>query len=762
MNVVKRLGYDSRSRERERLRESTSNHHHNSYYGDEDDDRRAHHRHVTNSDRNSYYNDRDVPVHSSSSRSHKQDDVRDAYRGPSRERERSKTSKHPDDYASTDKTSSHPRKRCLAGGEWEEHLSSSNKVYYYNRVTGVSQWHKPKQVIDLENSLNHRNRSHLDVDDDRRHRDHRRTGSSKSPVIQDKYHSSQERHPRESDRLSLREEDVQPEEEEGHRRRRSPDLKSSSHHRSSIPVNNNHRYNNSNYYVEDKYSREDDRSDRRRSDHRTSSSNNNHNHHHHEDRHPREPDRTSFRDEEVDMELEEGYARSSRRSPDRDLKVSSHRHSSNHVNNNHNKYHNNSNYHLEDRYSRRIEEEEVDRRRSNHRTSSSNNNHHHQIHSRSNSVLDRDSVRSTPPESNGSNDRSPVIRDRYYESWRDRESNRGSRNTTGQSNSRVESLKRRREDEDTRSVTPCDSRSLKRRTPDRVTSSYKNHHQNDHRYEDRRNNDYHHHRSSERYPLENGRVDKREYDRDRSPRDDRKRRHYASTPSPTCEVKESSRTSVVRVVDETTQQSSSSVIGNDLVNHNNGTSSGSRSQCLSPSQVTMDNLEQIIDSLSDNPELPDLRKLSREDALKTIQQVLKIMKEASLGVLKNNQKPLPSVVSPSSSSSQRVVSGSSRENNHQKYLSNNNNNRSSAQNDSSVNGSVFINRQDLAVQSPSSDISGYSRSPSPGDSGVDIPVPSKPVVPSLTTTLSSCYREEMIKHVQGWQAEHPERQVRKR
>ena len=215
-------------------------------------------------------------------------------------------------------------------------------------------------------------------------------------------------------------------------------------------------------------------------------------------------------------------------------------------------------------------------------------------------------------------------------------------------------------------------------------------------------------------------------------------------------------------MDETTQQSSSSVIGNDLVTHNNGSSSGSRSQCLSPSQVTMDNLEQIIDSLSDNPELPDLRKLSREDALKTIQQVLKIMKEASLGVLKNNQKPLPSVVSPSSSSSQRVVSGSSsRENSHQKYLSNSNNNRSSAQNDSSVNGSVFINRQDLAVQSPSSDISGYSRSPSPGDSGVDIPVPSKPVVPSLTTTLSSCYREEMIKHVQGWQAEHPERQVRK-
>ena len=61
-------------------------------------------------------------------------------------------------------------------------------------------------------------------------------------------------------------------------------------------------------------------------------------------------------------------------------------------------------------------------------------------------------------------------------------------------------------------------------------------------------------------------------------------------------------------------------------------SSGNRSQCLSPSQVTMDNLEKIIDSLADTPGLPDLRKLSREDALKTIQQVLRIMKEASLGI----------------------------------------------------------------------------------------------------------------------------------
>jgi hypothetical protein len=171
----------------------------------------------------------------------------------------------------------------------------------------------------------------------------------------------------------------------------------------------------------------------------------------------------------------------------------------------------------------------------------------------------------------------------------------------------------------------------------------------------------------------------------------------------------------------------------------------------------MDNLEQIIDSLADTPGLPDLRKLSREHALKTIQQVLRIMKEASLGATNGHPK-LARVTEPlknssTSPKSKRLAASTSQ--------SSNSLNKSSVRcNELTVNGSVFGNRQDLTIPSPSSEISGYSSTRgSPSDSGVDIPVPSKPSLPSLTTSLQSCYREDMIKHVQGWPAEHAEKQV---
>jgi len=171
----------------------------------------------------------------------------------------------------------------------------------------------------------------------------------------------------------------------------------------------------------------------------------------------------------------------------------------------------------------------------------------------------------------------------------------------------------------------------------------------------------------------------------------------------------------------------------------------------------MDNLEQIIDSLADSSALgSDLRKLSREDALKTIQQVLKIMKDASLGVSNSGHKS----VRPVSSSPSKASASSSSANNQYSNRNNTVAQSSSQGKEPVVNGSVFINRKDLQVPSPSSDISGYpSTRGSPSDSGVDIPAASKPSLTSLTSTLASCYREDMIKHVQNWPAEHSEKQV---
>lgn len=38
-------------------------------------------------------------------------------------------------------------------GDWAEHLSSSGKKYYYNCITEVSQWEKPKEWLEYERSL---------------------------------------------------------------------------------------------------------------------------------------------------------------------------------------------------------------------------------------------------------------------------------------------------------------------------------------------------------------------------------------------------------------------------------------------------------------------------------------------------------------------------------------------------------------------------------------------------------------------------------
>lgn len=180
-------------------------------------------------------------------------------------------------------------------------------------------------------------------------------------------------------------------------------------------------------------------------------------------------------------------------------------------------------------------------------------------------------------------------------------------------------------------------------------------------------------------------------------------------------------------------------------------SNSCRSQCLSPSQVTMDNLEKIIDSLADTPGLPDLRKLSREDALKTIQQVLRIMKEASLGIAART---------PASPATNSVTRTGHVNNKTRPLVVRTSSSNQVVDREPAINGgAVFLNRQDLTIPSPSSEISGYSSTRSPSDSGVDITVPSKPSVPSLTATLANFFREDLIRHVHSWPADHAEKQV---
>ena len=194
--------------------------------------------------------------------------------------------------------------------------------------------------------------------------------------------------------------------------------------------------------------------------------------------------------------------------------------------------------------------------------------------------------------------------------------------------------------------------------------------------------------------------------------------------------------------------------GSNCSDQNSNSSCPPGQTCLSPSQVTMDNLEKIIDSLADTPGLPDLRKLSREDALKTIRQVLRIMKEASLGI----GTATPATVSPPEHNAGR----SSSTHNRSKMIGPNNVSGSLvSEHGSTLNGtSGFPCRQDLGTPSPSSEISGYSSNRSPSDSGVDVTAPSKPPVPSISATLASFFKADLIDHVLDWDADHMEKQVR--
>ena len=51
-------------------------------------------------------------------------------------------------------TSKTPRRVSDKGGSWEEHIDpGTNKIYYHNKITSVSQWDKP-QGYNFQNAIN--------------------------------------------------------------------------------------------------------------------------------------------------------------------------------------------------------------------------------------------------------------------------------------------------------------------------------------------------------------------------------------------------------------------------------------------------------------------------------------------------------------------------------------------------------------------------------------------------------------------------------
>lgn len=53
-------------------------------------------------------------------------------------------------HSNHDRSGSEESERRLQVGDWSEHISSSGKKYYYNCKTEVSQWEKPKELIEYE------------------------------------------------------------------------------------------------------------------------------------------------------------------------------------------------------------------------------------------------------------------------------------------------------------------------------------------------------------------------------------------------------------------------------------------------------------------------------------------------------------------------------------------------------------------------------------------------------------------------------------
>ncbi|RWS06448.1 WW domain-containing adapter protein with coiled-coil-like protein, partial [Dinothrombium tinctorium] len=172
---------------------------------------------------------------------------------------------------------------------------------------------------------------------------------------------------------------------------------------------------------------------------------------------------------------------------------------------------------------------------------------------------------------------------------------------------------------------------------------------------------------------------------------------------------------------------------------------GSNQDIISPSQITVSNLPKLISQLAHTHGLPDLSGLSPQDALKTITQALQLTKQ-----VKQRSTNQPTM-------------------NFQKQTNVNSPLVSTPLQNQTVHGirhelDLLINRTNWG-QSPSSDVSVNSSTRSPTSSITSItPGISSSMRPSLftlTPSLANYYREDLILHVVGWQADHSEKQAQR-
>ncbi|XP_054167933.1 WW domain-containing adapter protein with coiled-coil-like isoform X2 [Oppia nitens] len=224
-------------------------------------------------------------------------------------------------------------------------------------------------------------------------------------------------------------------------------------------------------------------------------------------------------------------------------------------------------------------------------------------------------------------------------------------------------------------------------------------------------------------------------------------------------------------------------------NYNNNSGSAQQllnqiSQPLSPTQTQ--NLQKLILS---NPSLAELSRNISEEALRAIQQALQLTVKATDSKSQNSQlsrhrndKSSPRNASTVSLNSESPVSTSERHLSHHHHRHHHHNQHHHNQHHSHYNQlqhqSADGIRQELDLlisrshinKSPNSEKSAISstRHDSPPSSVTNISTaissaslkPSVPSVPALTPSLANYFRDDLVTHVTGWQAEHAEKQAK--
>ena len=215
---------------------------------------------------------------------------------------------------------------------------------------------------------------------------------------------------------------------------------------------------------------------------------------------------------------------------------------------------------------------------------------------------------------------------------------------------------------------------------------------------------------------------------------------------------------------------------------------------LSPSQVSLSNLREIIGHFSDAPEMSELRKMNEDDALKTIHQMLRLIKKSSGGHLQQQLVRSDSLKSSSNSPVVKTANLDSVHRSNSKLSALSSRPRAGTERGRSIYDNLKKQSNDIkddlnrllpssrvaVAPSPNSE-SSDSYCPSPRSDLITRPsrgllsTPavnasksnalaashslSSQVLPSITPSLVACFKEDLITHVQGWPADSSERQV---